>query len=138
MKFSNIIRILMGVIYIFGAATNLRFALTNPQIYEDFAIFAIVPFYQTLWAEIVMPYVTIWILLVAVFEISMGILILSKGKLVKIGLLGVILFNLFLTPFWWSGWALINLSMALVQILLLREKYDATIIELIRFEFQKE
>ncbi len=84
----------MGIIYIFGAATNLTFALTNPQIYADFASFAIIPFYRTFWAEIVMPNVTMWILLVAAFEMLMAILILSKGKLVKLAL-GELFFSIY-------------------------------------------
>ncbi len=130
MKLSNAIRILMGIIYIFGAATNLIFALSNPQIYADFAAFSIIPFYKTFWAEIVMPNVTTWILLVAAFEMVMALLILSKGKLVKIGLCGVIAFNLVLIPFWWFGWALINLAMALVQMFLLRLEYRFSVVQL--------
>jgi len=138
MKSTNLIRMLMGIIYIFGAATNLRFALTNSQIYADFASFAIIPFYRTFWTEIVMPNVITWILLVAAFEMLMAILILSKGKLVKIGLGGVVLFNLFLIPFWWFGWALINLVIALVQAFLLRGNYESSVIGLLRSGFRKK
>ena len=137
-KLSNIVRIILGIIYLMGALINLLFAMQNPGIYQTFSDFAVIPFYKTLWGSLVMPNITICLLPVIAFEIIMVILILSKGSLVKIGLMGGIAFNLMLIPFWWSGWALINLAMALIQILLLRGKYEATIWEILRSRFRKE
>ena len=127
LKLSNIVRIILGIIYLMGAMINLRFALLTPGIYQTFADFAVIALYKTLWSSIVMPNITIWLLLVVVFEIIVGIFVLNKGSFVKIGLMGGIVFNLMLIPFWWSGWALINLLLALVQIILLiQEKFIET------------
>jgi|Deesub1362A_J573_1020465.scaffolds.fasta_scaffold00005_322 hypothetical protein len=133
MRIDDIARTAFGIIYLVGAAINLQFALLNPQVYKEFADFAII-LYKTLWSSIVMPHLMTWIMLVVVFEITTGVLILSKGNLVKIGLAGCIIFNLFLIPFCWSGFALINLLFVLVQLFLLREEYNKTVIELIRGE----
>ena len=43
-----------------------------------------------------MPNITLFALLLAVFELTTGILIFSKGRYVKIGLAASVLFNLFL------------------------------------------
>ena len=130
MKLSNIVRIILGIVYFIGALINLRFALQSPEVYQTFADFAVIPFYRTLWSSIVMPHITKWLLLVVGCEIIMGLFILSKETLVKIGLLGGIVFNLMLIPFWWSGWGVINLFIVLIQILLLRRDYDSSIIGL--------
>ena len=79
-----------------------------------------------------MPYLTTWLALVIIFEVSVGILILSKVKPVKFGLTGGIAFNLILIPFWWSGWSLINLLLVIVQSILLKEEYESSIIEFLR------
>ncbi len=81
-----------------------------------------------------MPYLTACLALVIVFKDSISILILSKAKLVKFGLAGGIAFNLILIPFWWSGWSLINLLLVLVQLLLLKEEYEYSIIAFLKRE----
>ena len=43
-----------------------------------------------------MPRITFFALLLATFEMTTGILILSKGRYVKVGLVASLLFNLFL------------------------------------------
>lgn len=132
MRLANIARTALGIIYLLGAAINLRFAFLSPWIYREFASFAIIPFYKTLWNSAVIPHLQAWLILVVVFEIIIGIFILSKGNLVKIGLIAGITFNLFLIPFWWSGFALINLVLVSVQIFLLRGEYDSAVTGLLR------
>ena len=137
MKFFNATRIFMGIIYFTGAATNFYLVLSNPQIYRDFAGFAIIPFYKTLWLQIVMKNPIVWIMLVVAFEITAAVFILNKGNLVKIGLAGVVIFNLFLFPFWWFGWSFINLFLALIQFILIRQEYDSTVIEMLSAGLRK-
>jgi hypothetical protein len=43
-----------------------------------------------------MPHIALFALLLAAFEMAVGILLLSKGRYVKIGLAASVLFNLFL------------------------------------------
>jgi hypothetical protein len=51
----------------------------------------------------VVPCLQFWLALVIGFELTVRILILSRGSAVKVGLVGAILFFLFLVPFWWQG-----------------------------------
>ena len=69
--------------------------------------------------------------MVVLFELAMGLLLLSRGTWVKAGLVGAILFFLFLIPFWWEGGALINIVFAVVVALLLRYDYDASFLDMV-------
>lgn len=130
MKPREVVRMVLGSIYLFGAAVNLWFTLFNPQVYHGFADSAITA-YKTLWDSVVIPNLTSWLVLVIIFEITVGTLILSKGNFVKIGLVCSIVFNTFLIPFWWFGWSLINLFLVLVQLPLLRGEYGSSVIQIL-------
>jgi hypothetical protein len=132
MRIAHIARIVFGIVLLAGSATNAFLALTQPEVYTSFADTAILPLYRDLWGSLVVPYLRFWLLLVVAFELTTGILILSKRVWVKVGLVGAILFFLFLVPFWWEGGALINIAFAVIVALLLRYDYDASIIDLIR------
>ena len=132
MKIANVVRIIFGFVLLAGAVTNAFLALTQPEIYTSFADTAIVPVYRELWQSLVMPYLGFWLGLTVLFELTMGILLLSKGVWVKGGLVAAILFFLLLVPFWWEGGAGINIVFAVIVVLLLRYDYDASVIDLIR------
>jgi hypothetical protein len=130
MKLANALRILFGVIYLVGAMANSLMGLFSPNIYDSFADLAFLPLYRDLWESLILPYLCLWLVLVVVFEAGTGLLILSKGRRVKIGLAAGIVFCLFLVPFWWAGGALLNVVFALIQVWLLRYEYGADLIEL--------
>jgi hypothetical protein len=132
MKIANIGRSIFGLILIAGAVTNGFLGLTQPEMYVPFADMSIIPLYQSLWRSVVVPYLRFWLPLTVVFELTMGILILSKRLWVKVGMVGAILFFLLLVPSWWEGGAIINIVFAAILVLLLRYDYDASIIDLVR------
>ena len=64
MRLLEIIRAATGAIYLLGAIINLRFALFNLYVYQEFAKFALIVFFTKYWNSIVMPYLTVWLMLV--------------------------------------------------------------------------
>jgi hypothetical protein len=54
------------------------------------------PAYMHFWQNIIMPHIALFALLLAGFELTVGIMLISKGKWVKTGLVFSIMFNLFL------------------------------------------
>ena len=82
--------------YLLGSLVHIRYGLTNNQIYQQFGTTALMAASRELWIYLVMPHITFFALLLAVFELATGILILSKGRYVNIGLAASVLFNLFL------------------------------------------
>src|ERR1700751_4419327 len=93
---SNTARVFFALWYLLGSLIHVKFGLTNSHIYEIFGGTSIFEVSRELWAGIVMPHITFFALLLAVFEMTTGILILSSGRLVLIGLTASVLFNLFL------------------------------------------
>jgi len=131
-KVANIVRIIFGFVLLAGAAANAYLTLTQPEVYVTFADTALIPLYRNLWQTLVVPYLRFWLALVIVLELTLAVLILSKGKWVKVGLVSAIIFFLLLVPFWWEGGAIINIVFALILALPLRYNYHSSIIDLLK------
>ena len=92
----DIIRLLIAPWYLLGWISHVYLGLNNPEIYRPFGQTALSPAFTSFWVNNVMPHITAFALLLAVFEISVGVLLISKGGWVKIGIVLSIAFNLFL------------------------------------------
>lgn len=145
---SNVARAFFGVCYLIGSTVQVRFALTNSHIYEAFGKTALIPGFRELWTSVVMPNITFFALLLAAFEMTTGVLILGRGKCVKIGLAASALFNLFLVQLGHAspqaGWKadvavnrLPNLLFALLQLPLFWLDFSKSLPELLGAERRK-
>jgi hypothetical protein len=76
--------------------SHVYLGLNNPEIYRPFGQTALIPSFTSIWYSAVMPQITAFALLLAAFEVVVGILLISKETWVKIGLVLSIAFNLFL------------------------------------------
>ena len=92
----NFIRGFVAIWYLLGWISHVYLGIANPQIYAAFGKTALIPGYAELWQNFVMPNITLFALLLAAFEIVVGLLLINKGKWVKYGLVLSVLFNLFL------------------------------------------
>ena len=107
------LRLLVVPWYLLGWALHVFLALTSPESYRAFGASAIFPAYTDFWNGFIMPHITLFALLLAAFEITVGCLIASKGIWVKVGLVFSVLFGLFLiqmglsytTPDVWANFA---------------------------------
>ena len=93
---SNAARVFFALWYLFGSLVHAKFGLANNHIYERFGSTSLFAAYRELWTTVVMPHIAFFALLLAAFEMAVGILILSKDRYVKIGLIASVFFNLFL------------------------------------------
>ena len=75
---SNILRIIFGLFYLAAATFNFTYTLRIPQPFDAFVENALIPFYKDFLLSVVVPNSDLIILLVVVFEIAVGVLILSK------------------------------------------------------------
>ncbi|MBN1267414.1 MAG: hypothetical protein JXA25_18120 [Anaerolineales bacterium] len=92
----ELIRSVVAPWYLLGWPIHLYLGVFNPAIYQPFGQTALIPALQGLWYEIVLPNITAFALLLALFEVVVGILLISKGQWVKVGLALSISFNIFL------------------------------------------
>ena len=132
----NIGRIFLGFFYLIMAlGVNTVLAFTNPQSIVKMGEGSLIEFYRTFFSNVVSLAPIPFILLVAIFEIIMGILILNKHIKVKLGLIGTTIFLCLITPFGYIQ--LPWLGIALIQLYLMRKDFDKTFIEIIRTIFAK-
>jgi hypothetical protein len=75
-------------------------------------------------------------MLTVIFEIVLGVLILNKLLITRIGLVFGILWAIFLIPILPLGPEMLtNIILAAVQVILLRKEYETTFIEILRERF---
>jgi hypothetical protein len=82
--------------YLVGSFIHAWCGLTNGRVYEVFGRTAMFAVLRELWGTVVMPHIAFFALLLAAFEMTTGILMLSKGRCVHYALIASVLFNLFL------------------------------------------
>jgi hypothetical protein len=139
----NGIRLFVALWYLLGWLAHIYLGLFSPHTYLPFGDTALLPAYTALWRGFIMPNISFFALLLAVFEIMVGVLLVSQGRWVKLGLVLSIGFNLFLVQMglgfpaadvWQSFLAnrLPNLVFILLQIPLLWGWDEYSIIDMIR------
>ena len=124
----NVARIIFGIIYLLGAVFNITLVMTNGwQIFIGFADETFFPLYREAWMAIAAPNITLIVVLLIAFEISLGLLFIIKRKYMKIALILGILFCLASMPTMVQA-IYTNLPLALIQAFLLWKEIrrDAT------------
>ena len=131
----NIGRIFLGIFYLIMAiGINIVNAITDPQSTVQMGEASLIGFYRTFFSDVVSQAPSFFILMVALFEIIMGLLILNKHRKVKFGLMGTSLFLLLIAPF---GYIQIPwLGIAIIQFYLMSKDFDKTFAEIIVSKFR--
>ena len=124
-------RIFLGLFYLVMAiGVNGSFTFTNPQAYVEYASGALIPLYRDIALTIVELNPVLFGLLLMVFEIGMGLLLLHKGKSVRIGLIGTMVFLIGIAPlsFVQIPW----LGLIIGEAYLLTKEFDTSLLEIMR------
>jgi len=115
----NIGRIVFGIIYLLGAIANIALVSINgSQSYIGFADATFFPWYRDAWMALAPPNITIIVILLIAFEISLGLLFIVNRKYLKIALIAGILFCLASMPTMVEA-IFTNLPLALIQAFML-------------------
>jgi len=115
----NIARIIFGAIYLLGAIANITLSVINgSESYIGFADATFFPWYREAWMAVAAPNITLIVVLLIIFEISLGLLFILKRKYLKIALVLGILFCLASMPTMIQA-IYTNLPLALIQAFLL-------------------
>ena len=129
-------RIFMGIFFLIMAiGVNGVLVLVAPDLFVALGTdAALVPLYQWFFENVVALAPPLFGLLAAAYEITIALMMLSKGRYAKWGLIGGIVFLVGITPL--GVWTLANPVMALAVTFLLRKKYDRSFPEILRFELR--
>jgi len=139
----NWFRILVAVWYLLGWIPIVYLGFANPETYRALGDTALIPGFDLIWQDFAMPRITVLALLLAVFELAVGLLLITKGKWVKLGLVLSIGFSLFLIQLGLSIPAedlsmdiyfnrFPNIVFVFLQLYLVFQSYPETIYEVIR------
>lgn len=90
----NAIRVFVSLWYLLGWLSHVYLGIFSPAAYQAFGNTALFPFIQTIWQTVIYPNITLCALILAVFELGVGLMLINRGKWVKYGLMFSILFNL--------------------------------------------
>lgn len=92
-------KIVTGIFFLIMAfGVNVPILFTDPTLFSAAGEKALLPVYHWFFTEILKNYPIPFVVALILFEATTGVLILSKGKAVKLGLLAASLFCLFITP----------------------------------------
>lgn len=92
----NFLRGFVALWYLLDWMIHAYLALFAPSTYEVFGHTSLIPGYESFWQYLIMPRIIFFALLLAAFEITVGLLLINRGKWVKYGLVLSVAFNLFL------------------------------------------
>ncbi len=145
----NFTRGFIAIWYLLGWISHAYLAFFSPQTYAVFGSTALIPGYAAFWQNFIMPRIPFFALLLAAFEIGVGLLLINRGKWVKYGLVLSIAFNLFLIQMGLGSAGLsgmqdflmnrlANLIFVAIQIPLFWGSDEMTLIQSIRKHFKPE
>ena len=108
-----------GLLFLIGAFFNLGYTTRHgEEFYGSFAENAWFPFSAFLMRRLVVPRASLFTILIIACQISVAILILSRGDFVKGGLIVACLFSLVAALVSGKGGAIANLALAALLALL--------------------
>lgn len=126
----NAARIFLGFFYLAMAlGVNGSFTFGNPQQYVVYAESALIPLYRDIFVAIISLSPFLFGLLLMAFEISMAVLLLNKGKFVRLGLLGTMLFLAGMAPLDWLQLPWLGLIVG--EIYLFRQDFERSFLEMV-------
>jgi hypothetical protein len=124
-------RIFMGIFFLVMAiGVNVVLVLVAPNLFVALGTNdAIIPLYEWFFENVVALAPPLFGLLAAAYEITIALMMLSKDKYVKWGLIGGLVFLIGITPL--GVWTLANPILALTLAYLLTREYDRSLLEML-------
>jgi hypothetical protein len=129
---ANAARITYAIVafVLIGPAINYTTCFTNPGAMQPWSEIALLPFYRAIMGNWLAPLGGVFWFMVATYQLMVALLLLSKGKWVKLGLLGGILFFLGITPIMVMTFP--SLIAAAGLAFLLTKDYNRSVLDMLR------
>jgi hypothetical protein len=101
-RVASVGRLAFGVMFAGGSAIHVAIVVTGTETYRHFADTSFIPFVKQAWLSVFMPHAALFGLLLAAFELAVGLLILAGGRKTTLGLVAAVAFHLGLMLFGWG------------------------------------
>lgn len=131
----NAARIFLGLFFLVMAlGVNGSFTFSNPQGYVEYADGALISVYRELALTIVELNPVLFGLALMAFEIAMGLLLLHKGRSVRLGLLGTMAFLIGIAPLSYLQFPWLGLVVG--EGYLITQDFQDTFLDILRSRFR--
>ena len=104
-RVAAVARLAFGGLFTGGSLVHVAIVVTGTETYRHFANTAFLPVVKQAWLSVFMAHAALLGLLLAAFELTVGLLILAGGRKTTLGLLAAVAFHLGLMLFGWGFWA---------------------------------
>lgn len=115
-------RLFFFLLFIWAGITNISTAVNKPEVYLEYADFAILPFYKNFILGFFSRHITIFVAAIGISQLLIGIAITLRGFIFKAGCTGGIIFLLSILPLGFGSGSPAPLWWAIGLYLLFREK----------------
>jgi hypothetical protein len=123
-------RVFLGLFFmVMAIGVNVVMVFVDPDSYIGLGADSFISLYRWAFTNLVALAPPLFVLPIAAFEITIALLMLSRGRYVKWGLTGGIVFLIGITPL--GIWTLANPILALALMFLLRKEYDRSFMEML-------
>ena len=124
-------RIFLGIFFlVMAVGVNVVLVLVAPGQFVALGTNdALIPLYRWFFENVVALAPPFFGLLAATYEITIALMMLSKGRYVRWGLIGGIVFLIAITPL--GTWTLANPILAVALAYLLTKEYDRSLLEML-------
>jgi len=117
---------LFFALFLWASQVNLRFALTRPGVYLDYARWAVAPYRRFILGPFA-QHTTEIVAAIAVGQLAIAVLVALRGRAVKLGLAGATLFLLAIAPLGRGSGFPFSLIVSGAALLLTRHPIESTL-----------
>lgn len=97
-KKPGISRLLYFLIFLWASIVNASTAIKSPEVYLEYSEYTFLAVYRIFINGIFSEHITIFVLFIATSQFCIAILLLTSDSLIKIGLVGGIIFFISIAP----------------------------------------
>jgi hypothetical protein len=119
-------RLLFFLLFLWAAQVNLRLALTRPEVYLDYARWAVQPYRRFILGPFA-AHTTGMVAAIALGQLAVAVLVALRGGAVRLGLAGAIAFLLAIAPLGRGSAFPFSLTAALAAGLVMRRPFPLTL-----------
>lgn len=120
-KKMGIARLLFFLLFTWAGITNITTALKNPDVYLEYADFALIDLYKNFIQGFFSKHIMTFVIIIAVCQLLVAISMLLKGRIFKLGCIGGMIFLLSILPLGFGSGSPSPLIWAIGLFILFRE-----------------